>query len=445
MTQSAPIENASALYRRHVERLVSATTESLSEAGYDRLLLHSGRPRLRFQDDHAPAFRAHPHFVHWVPLPRHADGMLEFSPGARPRLWMVVPEDFWHAPPAPPADWWADQLDIEIVADREGWAHRLGQGGATALIAEPDDFPELGGDADVNPAGLLARLDEARTVKSDYEIACLREANRRAVAGHRAAERAFHDGESELGIHAAYAAASGQDPDVLPYGSIVALNEHCAILHYQYRSPRRPEAARSFLIDAGADCLGYAADITRTHSRDDGEFAELVEAVDALQQRIVERTVQDRAFVDLHLETHRGIADILRSSGICSLEVDAMLEAGVTSRFFPHGLGHFLGVQVHDVAGQRDRSGTALPPPADHPFLRLTRDLEAGNVVTVEPGLYFIPQLLDPLRESQLRRAIDWDRVDALAPYGGIRVEDDVLVGRESAVNLTREAFAEAG
>ena len=160
--------------------------------------------------------------------------------------------------------------------------------------------------------------------------------------------------------------------------------------------------------------------------------------MDVLQQRLAARMQAGRSYVDLHREAHRGVAEILRQSGICDMELDAMLEAGVTSTFLPHGLGHFLGVQVHDVAGQVAPDGSPLPPPSEYPMLRLTRELESGNVVTVEPGLYFIPSLLAELRQKPISGRIDWRAVEALAPFGGVRIEDDVVVHPETPDNLTR-------
>lgn len=438
MTEMPRPEHRDSLYRRHVATLSSETERLIALAGYDRLLLHSGRSHPRFQDDYHPPFRAHPHFVAWLPLPLNADCLLEIQPGSRPKLWLVVPDDFWHAPPEAPASWWADHYDVEIVADADAWQPALEAPTATALIGDPGDFGTLGRHADLNPPELLGRLHEMRTVKTDWQIECMREANRIAVRGHRAAAEAFAAGASELEIHLAYLKASGHEPNTLPYNSIVGLNEHCAILHYQYRDVSPPRRSRSFLIDAGADCHGYAADVTRTYSADDGLFADLIREMDALQQRLAGRMQAGRSYVDLHREAHRGVAEILRQSGICGMEIDAMLEAGVTSTFLPHGLGHFLGVQVHDVAGQLAPDGSPLPPPAEFPMLRLTRELQSGNVVTVEPGLYFIPSLLADLKDKPISGRIDWRAIEELVPYGGIRIEDDVVVRPETPDNLTR-------
>lgn len=440
MSEQPCIAHRDRLYRKHVAALTEATSDAVAAAGYDRLLLHSGRAHPRFLDDYEPPFRAHGHFVAWLPLPQHTDCLLEIVPGRTPVLWLLLPDDFWHAPPASPEGWWADHYDVRIVARPSDWRDALAPGQATALIADPQDFPDLDGAADINPPGLLGRLDEIRTRKTDWQVACIAEANRIALAGHRAAAEAFAAGASELEIHLAYLGAAGHDPDTLPYGSIVALNEHAAVLHYQLRDRTSAGQRHSFLIDAGADCHGYAADITRTHAAEPGPFADLVEALDRLQQHLAGRMQAGRSYVDLHIEAHRGIAGILRDSGLADLSIDALVEDGLTATFLPHGLGHFLGVQVHDVAGRVDRNGASLPPPAAHPFLRLTRELETGNVLTVEPGLYFIPSLLEKLRGSPMARHFDWNAIDALVPCGGIRIEDNVLVDSETPVNLTRRA-----
>lgn len=434
------------LYARHVERRQREAEAALSECGYDRLLIHSGRPRYRFRDDHHPPFRAHPPFVSWAPLPWVADCLLEIRPGSIPRLWYCQPEDFWHLPPDDPESWWADSLDVKVVAAPEQWRGVLRSAGATAVIGENEDFNGTRGDADVNPGKLLAMLEERRTDKTAWERDRIAAANRVAAAGHLAAAAAFGEGASELEIHLAYLAASGQDPERLPYGSIVGLNEHAAVLHYQHRDPVAPDASRSFLIDAGADCHGYASDVTRTTAgAGESVFSGLVTALDELQQRLVERVRAGQAFPELHHQALLGVAAILEHAGIVDMRPDDMVESGVAMHFLPHGLGHFLGVQVHDVAGRLDSAGQELPPPEAHPSLRLTRVLEPGNVLTIEPGLYFIPMLLAKLRDGPWRKKVDWRAVDALTPLGGVRVEDNVLVTEDEPINYTRQAFRELG
>src|SRR5690606_2043745 len=217
------------------------------------------------------------------------------------------------------------------------------------------------------------------------------------------------------------------------------------VLHYTDRDRVPPDHARSFLIDAGASHGGYACDITRTWSANPAdEFQALVDAVDAAQQAMCAQVRPGVDYRRLHLDAHLALAGILRDFGIISMSPEAALETGVSSTFFPHGLGHGIGLQVHDVAGFAgdDRGEAQLPKPDGHPYLRLTRTLEPGMVVTIEPGLYFIEMLLEELRAGPHAGAVDWSRVDTFRAHGGIRIEDDVVCTGGEPVNLTREGFA---
>jgi Xaa-Pro dipeptidase len=281
-------------------------------------------------------------------------------------------------------------------------------------------------------------------VKSRWEIACIEQASLRAARGHLRAAREFDAGErSELAIHLGYLAASGQDDVDCPYKNIVALGQNGATLHHiEYQ--RVPDAA-SLLIDAGARYSGYCSDITRTHVAGDASpvaalFASLVDAVEQLQLRVIGRIETGASYEALHDVAHEEMGRLLAQAELITCSAEAAVETGLTRTFFPHGLGHHLGIQVHDVAG--------LPrsPRPENRFLRNTRTIEPGQVFTIEPGLYFIEALLAELRETPAGGSVQWSTVDALRPFGGIRIEDDVLVladGSEPRVrNLTREAFA---
>jgi Xaa-Pro dipeptidase len=127
---------------------------------------------------------------------------------------------------------------------------------------------------------------------------------------------------------------------------------------------------------------------------------------------------------------------------VITASADEAIDTALTSVFYPHGIGHLLGLQVHDVGGrQRDASGGEIERPYNHPFLRLTRKLEDGCVVTVEPGFYFIEQLLNEARAKPIGQKINWSRVEQLKPFGGIRIEDNVVARAGTPENLTRMAF----
>jgi len=137
------------------------------------------------------------------------------------------------------------------------------------------------------------------------------------------------------------------------------------------------------------------------------------------------------------------LAGVLREHGFIRMSAESAVASGVTGTFMPHGLGHPIGLQVHDVAGfqQNERGGT-IGRPDGHPYLRMTRSLEPGMVVTIEPGLYFIDMLLEELRGKPEAKDIDWAKVEAFRQYGGIRIEDDVMCTAGTPENLTRDAFA---
>jgi len=306
--------------------------------------------------------------------------------------------------------------------------------GRLAVVGDPSQLS--GVDGEHNPEGLLSALDETRVHKTPYEIACLARANLIAMQGHRAAREMFLDGGSEFEINLAYQQATGQREAQAPYHSIIGVNEHAGTLHYQYYDTEAPVRPRSLLIDAGVRFRGYCSDITRTTpGAGERRFAALIQGLEQLQQRLCGMVAPGVDYVAIHRKTHQGIAALLNAAGVVQgVDDETLVEQGVTRAFFPHGIGHFLGVQVHDVAGKKASS------PSDAPFLRLTRTLEAGMVVTIEPGFYIIPSLLDPVLNGPLGKNFNRSAIDELRGCGGIRIEDNVVVTPDGARNLTREA-----
>ena len=442
-------------YAAHVAEMQHRWTAALDAEKLQAILVHSGTPLISFQDDYEYAFRPNPHFLAWVPLTRHHDSALLVRPGKKPCIFYYQPEDFWYLAPADPESWWADHFDIQLVNQADGWCTGLFSkinGGSFGIqdVAAIGDAPSLAGtfeDDRINPPGLVNHLQVERTRKTPYEIACMREASQLSARAHVEAESAFREGESEFRIHQRYLGACEHADAQLPYNNIVALNAHGSVLHYQGRDAAVPDPVRSFLIDAGCTVNAYASDITRTYAARDGAreedgFAQLVAAMDTMQQGLIAAVKAGLDYRELHLQAHREIAGILESFDLIKVPADEAVATGLSSVFYPHGLGHFIGLQTHDVSGLTDNEGKAIPRPEGHPFLRLTRVLEAGNVLTIEPGLYFIETLLQQWQENGAATAVNWDRVEALKPYGGIRIEDNVVVTETGSRNLTREAFA---
>lgn len=432
-------EHPSRHYPEHIAHQQAVWEQALEAEGFDAAVIHSGSQITAFLDDYHYPFRPNPHFLAWLPLTHHDECVLVVRPGQRPVLYFYQPDDYWYLPPADPEPWWAEHFDVHPVREKADWRAGVPVG-REAYIG---DAPELSAEDDHNPARLLNRLHLARTRKTPYELDCMRSASRQAARAHRAAEQAFRRGDSEFDIHQCYLDAARLNDAQLPYGSIVALNEHGAVLHYQQRDRVAPREIHSFLIDAGATRHGYAADVTRTFAARDGDFAALVTALDEVQRTLCGEVRAGVDYRDLHLVAHHRIAGLLARAGIIRVSPEEAVDTRLSGVFFPHGLGHFLGLQTHDVAGLiADEEGTLIPRPPGHPFLRLTRKLEKGNVLTVEPGVYFIGSLLERWRQRNGDGAVDWARVEQFRPYGGIRIEDNVVVTGADPENLTRDAFA---
>jgi Xaa-Pro dipeptidase len=431
------------LYRAHVAARQRTTEKALAETGFDRLLIHSGVPFTYFADDNDAPFRSTPHFTHWAPVegPGH---LLEVRPGKRPRLARYQPRDYWYEPPKPAPEFVAAEMEILDAESPEAVRAAIGpNGGRTAFLGGAvAEAAALGLPADaVNPKGLVARLDWERSYKSAYEVESVAEAEAPAARGFRAAEAAFREGATEMEVHHAFLSAAAVMEEHLPYPTIIGFDERSATLHYHGKRGTWAAPGRTMLVDAGTAVRGYASDITRTFAGDgcDPLFRDLIAGMEAIEQELAASPRPGMKYLDLHVRAHVLIGDLLHRAGILKVAGEAAVAKGLTRPFFPHGLGHFLGIQVHDVAGrQADREGTLAPPPAEYPALRTTRTIEEGMLFTIEPGLYFIPMLLETHREGANRADVDWAIVDRLTPFGGIRIEDDVWVGEDGVRNLTR-------
>jgi Xaa-Pro dipeptidase len=444
MSDDEPTPELEKSFGPHLAALCARTSRALTASGYGSLLVHSGSALTVFEDDRTYPFEAHAPFKVWVPLCDVPDCFVWFEPGAAPKLLLHQPRDYWYKPADLPRGYWVGHFEVCPVPDAAAARAALPRDLArTAYIGDRTSEVEAWGLGAVNPRPLMRRLDYERAVKSPYELECLRAANRLGARGHLAALRAFRAGASEFDIEIEFLRACGLREQELPYNPIIALNEGGAVLHYQVLEKRPPRARHSLLIDAGAEFGGYASDITRTHSFQDADFLALIARMDELQQRLCQGV---RAGVDwraVHLEAHALTGELLREADLVRCGPEEAVASGVTRVFLPHGIGHLLGLEVHDVGGfMRDGEGGEIPRPQGHPYLRLTRVLEPGFVVTMEPGIYFIPQLLEAARadDAQSRR-INWPRVRDFSKFGGIRIEDDLAVTASGCENLTRDAF----
>lgn len=429
-------------YESHINILQARTKEALQRESIDGLVIHSGQGKRQFLDDNNYPFYVNPQFKAWLPVIDNPNCWLIVDGEQKPKLIFYLPTDFWHKVPSEPDDFWTPFFDIQYLSKAEAVEKYLPYDKAKyAYIGEYLEVASALGFSIVNPDRVLHYLHYQRAYKTDYELRCMRAANKLAVTGHKAAELAFREGKSEFDIHLDYLRAIRQNENEVPYSSIVTLNENAAILHNTVRDIVAPQESRSFLIDAGASYHGYAADITRTYTSVAGAFSDLVKEMDKLTLELVAMMKPGIEYLEVHVQAHKRIAQMLSDFGMINLTANEVLEQGFVKTFFPHGIGHFLGLQVHDVAGHvSDDRGTPKPPPEEHGFLRTTRTIEEKQVFTIEPGFYFIDSLLADLKGSSQSQYVNWDVVDSFRPFGGIRIEDNVIVHHDKVENMTREA-----
>ena len=332
--------------------------------------------------------------------------------------------------PAAPSEDAIEARAAEDAADGSGSAE------------DPEADSATGHDATASPEASVLRLAAAvaleRMTKDDAELDDIRRAAAASTAGfewvYTNAAPGMTEREIQIGMEAQFYAAGA--PRVA-YDSIVASGSHGAYLHYVYAGddPLRPatravEAGDLLLIDAGAQFGGYASDVTRTmvvgaDPTDEQEF--LWQLVLSAQQQTIDMCRPGAVWKEVHLAAARILAAGLVDMGLLRGDPAALVTEGVVALFFPHGLGHLLGLSVHDI--------TSIPysrEPSDDPLLSKlgpNRVLESGMVTTVEPGIYFIDALLgDAARREKFAERVAWERVDELRGFGGIRIEDDVLV-----------------
>jgi Xaa-Pro aminopeptidase len=287
---------------------------------------------------------------------------------------------------------------------------------------------------------LIKAVVQQRSIKTTEEVEQIEEAVGTTAAMHLAAIKGARDGMTEAqlagGLQAIAIAAGGN----LSFPTILTVNGQ--VLHNHYGSTIMREG-RIAICDSGAEnAMHYAGDMTRTFPVGQ-RFSTLQREMYAIvlhsQEAAVEALRPGVLFRDVHSLAARKLMEGLKDLGVTKGDPAAAVEAGAHTIVFQCGLGHMMGLDVHDMedlgeeyVGYTDtlKKGTAF----GWKSLRLGRELEAGFVVTVEPGLYFIPELMDQYRaEGRFRDFINYDRLEALRGFGGIRIEEDFLITAEGS------------
>ncbi|HEY9880980.1 MAG TPA: aminopeptidase P family protein [Leptolyngbyaceae cyanobacterium] len=417
------------------------------------VVLWSGRPSSRNYPANTYPFRASSHFLYFAGLPlQNAAIRLE---GDSLTLFMdeATPEEaLWHGPSATRAEL-AQEIGATAAYPLSELQHQV-DGAATLPVVDAVTLVEqqalLGRAVMPTPraAGQDRRLAEAivkiRLVHDEGAIAQLRQSAAASVKAHIAGMAATPKATTEAEVRAAMEQVIMAHGMTCAYNSIVTT--HGEVLHNeQYHHPLN--SGDLLLADVGAEAAsGWASDITRTWPVS-GKFSstqrDLYDVVLAAHDACIAQACPGIEYRDLHLLACRVLAEGLVQLGILRGNPDSLVEQDAHALFFPHGVGHLLGLDVHDMEDLGDMAGYAEGRTRSDrfglSFLRLDRPLQAGMAVTIEPGFYQVPGILnESSRRECYQDVVNWERLAQFADVRGIRIEDDVLITETGCEILTK-------
>jgi Xaa-Pro aminopeptidase len=332
-----------------------------------------------------------------------------------------------------PADGWAEFV-TPVTADELLWTglegDREGVPEGTRPLEELEAWVagrpvrRLGAAADAD-VELRDALIQVRRPKDELEIERMRAAAEATRAGFEELVPLIAAGRTErelqVTLEAAFLRTGG---DFLAFETVVAAGDHAAVLHF---APTLRELRQGdlLLVDAGAEHRGYASDVTRTYAVGAALTAEqslIYETVRRAGETAIAACRPGTEWHDVHRAAALVIAEGLVELGVLRGSPESLVESGAATLFFPHGIGHLVGLGVRDTGAASDEEPTHLP---GLPRLRVDIRVQPRQAWTVEPGIYVVPALL---ARERGRDDVEWDRVEELHGFGGVRLEQNVLV-----------------
>eukprot|EP01132_Coremiostelium_polycephalum_P003756 gene3756-4676_t len=292
----------------------------------------------------------------------------------------------------------------------------------------------------VNNSLIYNDISECRVIKTEKEIEVLRYAVKATCEAHKSVMKLVRPGMKEYQSESHFLHTAYQDWGCrhVGYTCICAANKNSAVLHYGHAGEPNSSTIRDgsmCLYDMGAEYHGYTADVTCSFPAN-GRFTQdqkiVYNAVLEGNRAVIAAMKPGVQWIDMHLLAERHILKGLLEGGLLHGTLEELVENRIGGVFFPHGLGHLLGLNTHDVGGFLDNA-----PKKVH-SLRTTRTLKAGMVITVEPGCYFIKHLLNEAQKDPVKsKFFNWSVIDRFRNFGGVRIEDDVLVTVTGSENLS--------
>jgi Xaa-Pro aminopeptidase len=341
-----------------------------------------------------------------------------------------------------PADGWVEFVAL-VAAEELLWSGLEGDREGVPESTRPlGELEAWVGDRPVRRLGAAANADvvlrdaliHVRRPKDDAELERMRRAAEATRAGFAELVQLIAAGRTErelqIQLEAAFLLNGG---DFLAFETIVAAGDHAAVLHFS-PTGRELRDGDLLLVDAGAEYRGYASDVTRTYpvgGTFSAEQAFVHDTVRRAGEAAIAACRPGTQWHDVHHAAALVVAEGLVELGVLRGSPETLVESGAATLFFPHGVGHLVGLGVRDTGPASDEAGKPVP---GLPRLRLDVPLGPRQAWTVEPGIYFVPALL---ARERGRDGVDWDRVDELNGFGGVRLEQNVLISDDGCEILT--------
>jgi Xaa-Pro aminopeptidase len=397
----------------------------------DTVIIASGKPIQKpGGHDQTYPFLAHPDYF-WISGSRRPHGLTVFT---KEEGWIdfVLPvtreEKIWEGG--------ADVIPGRDIREFEGWFSRRNPA-QSFILGQLNDYPHLSGASEEQRADIQEALNEVRRIKDQEEVDLVIKLASYANHGYEAVKKIIRPGISERDIQIEYeTAVLKAGAHKMPYDSIVGTGTNAAILH-AIPTSRIVKEGDLVLIDAGADVDDYCVDITRVfpaNGKKSDQQKMIYDLVLKAQLSSIAMMKPGTDWKDIHLNSARVMAQGLRELNILNVDAEEALNTGTIGVFFPHGVGHMVGLRVRDVGGRVN------PQPKIYGGSRVRVDMpiEEGFLMTVEPGLYFIEALLeDDQTKEKHKKHINWMEVAKWKNFGGVRIEDDILVTKNGPRNLT--------
>ncbi|KAF3769718.1 hypothetical protein M406DRAFT_343826 [Cryphonectria parasitica EP155] len=335
-----------------------------------------------------------------------------------------------------------DQYDVDGVSyttDVNGSLAHLAASSKTVFAVSgqvSDNITFLEFD-DKNMTILKEAIQYSRAIKTPYEVALIQKANDISSVGHKAVMQGVKHAANESELHSIFLSnCTSKNAKNMAYDVIAASGRAAATLHY-VRNDQPLAGKQNVLLDAGCELNCYASDITRTFpisGKFTPESRAIYDIVLRMQNESINMLKEGVRWDDVHETAHRIAIDGLLELGVLKGDKDEIFKSRTSVAFFPHGLGHYLGMDTHDTGGDPNYADKD----AMFRYLRKRGTLPAGAVITVEPGIYFCKFIIEPaLQDPIASRYIDVDVLEKYWDVGGVRIEDNVLITSSGCENLT--------